>query len=66
MQFANLVTPETICDWHQKFVVMKYASKNRGLSATKERRANRAAMIIKIASKNTGWGNGGIHGVITH
>jgi len=66
MQFANLVTPETIYAWHRKFVAMKYAPKNRDLSAAKERRAKRDALIIKIASENTGWGYGRIQGIMQH
>jgi len=50
MQFANLVTPETIYAWHRKFVAMKYAPKNRDLSAAKARSAKRDALIIKIDS----------------
>ncbi len=66
MQFATLVTPETIYAWHRKFVAMKYAPKNRDLSAAKERRAKRDALIIKIASENAGWGYGRIQGMMQH
>ncbi|MBN1403945.1 MAG: hypothetical protein JW942_05705 [Opitutales bacterium] len=60
MQFATLVTPKTIYAWHRKFVAMKFAPKNRDLCAAKERSAKRDALIIKIASENTGWGYGRI------
>ncbi len=66
MQFANLVTPETIYAWHRKFVVMKYTPKGRDLSAAKARSAKRDALIIKIATENTGWGYGRIQGMMQH
>jgi len=66
MQFATLVTPETIYAWHRKFVAMKYAPKGRDLSAAKARSAKRDALIIKIASENAGWGNGRFQGMMQH
>ena len=64
IQFANLVTPETIYAWHRKFVAMKFALKNRDISAAKTCSAKRDALIIMIASENLGWGYGRIQGMM--
>lgn len=64
IQFANLVTPETIYAWHRKFVAMTFAPKNRDISAAKTSSAKRDALIIMIASENLGWGFGRIQGMM--
>ncbi len=64
MKIATLVTPETIYRWHRQFVAMAYGPKGRDHSVVHARRAERNALIIKLAVENSGWGYTRIQGVM--
>lgn len=63
-EIATLVTPETIYKWHRHFVAMKFSPKGRDHSAAHKRRAERNALIIRLATENAGWGYTRIQGVM--
>lgn len=65
-QYATLVTPQTIMDWHRKFVALKYTAKRTINTEGQKRMAAIRELTIKFAVENVDWGYGRIQGALAN
>jgi len=56
MQYASIVTPDTILYWHRKLVALKYTAKRKINTARQEEMALINELCVKFAEKNVTWG----------
>ncbi|WP_045747269.1 integrase core domain-containing protein [Actinoplanes rectilineatus] len=62
-QLRLLVRPETVLRWHRDLIASRHASSSRPLRAGRPRTIRSIrALVLRLASENTGWGYRRIHG----
>jgi hypothetical protein len=62
MQYASIVTPDTILAWHRKLVAMKYTAKRMMKTGRQKRMEVIRGLCVQFAEENMSWGYGRIQG----
>jgi hypothetical protein len=66
MQYASIVTPDTILAWHRKLVAMKYTAKRMMKTGRQKRMEVIRGLCVQFAEENTNWGYGRIQGALSN
>ena len=66
LQFASIVTPDTLLAWHRRLIAKKYdGSKNRG-AGRPPTAGDVKELILKMARENRSWGYTRIQGALAN
>lgn len=66
MQYASIVTPDTLLGWHRKLVALKYTAKRKINTERQEEMALIKEFCVKFAEENPTWGYGRIQGALSN
>ncbi|MBC8434815.1 MAG: hypothetical protein H8D93_00950 [Verrucomicrobia bacterium] len=66
MQYASIVTPDTILRWHRKLVALKYTAKRRIKTDRQQEMEVVKELCLKFAEENPSWGYGRIQGALAN
>ena len=55
MQFATIVTPETLLAWHRKLIAAKYDGSSKRNPGRPRIHAEVEALVIRMAGENRTW-----------
>lgn len=58
LQYASIVTPDTILRWHRKLVALKYTAKRKIKTDRQQEMEAIRELCIKFAEENASWGYG--------
>ena len=64
MQYASIVTPDTLLSWHRRLVALKYTAKRKINTERQEEMALIKELCVKFAEENLTWGYGRIQGAL--
>lgn len=64
IQYASIVTPDTILYWHRKLVALKYTAKRKIKTDRQKEMEIIKELCIKFADENPSWGYGRIQGAL--
>lgn len=64
MQYANIVSPDTILYWHRKLVALKYTAKRKIKTDRQKEMEVIKELCVKFAEENPSWGYGRIQGAL--
>src|SRR5215813_7421639 len=65
-QVATIVTPETLLAWHRKLIAQKYDGSSFRRPGRLPTRKEIAAVVIRMAEENRGWGYRRIQGALSN
>jgi putative transposase len=65
-QVATIVTPETLLAWHRKLIAQKYDGSSFRTSGRRPTRDEVAAIVVRMAEENRGWGYRRIQGALNN
>ena len=66
-EVANIVKPETILEWHRKFIARKFdGSRKRAYPGRPKTEAELEALIVRLAKENRSWGYDRIVGALAN
>ena len=63
-EFATLVTPRTLLDWHQRLIARKYDSNGKRSPGRPPAPEELRSLILKMAAENRSWGYTRIQGAL--
>lgn len=66
MEYATIVTPDTILRWHRKLVALKYTAKRRIKTDRQKEMELVREFCVKFAEENPTWGYGRIQGALSN
>ncbi|HAV14336.1 MAG TPA: hypothetical protein DCX06_12715 [Opitutae bacterium] len=66
LEYASIVTPDTILYWHRKFVALKYTAKRKINTERQEEMALIKELCVKFAEENLTWGYERIQGALAN
>ncbi|MBT62100.1 MAG: hypothetical protein CML13_02700 [Puniceicoccaceae bacterium] len=66
MQYASIVTPDTILAWHRKLVALKYTAKRMLKTDRQKRMEVIQELCVQFAEENMSWGYGRIQGALAN
>ena len=66
MQYASIVTPDTILHWHRKLVALKYTAKRKINTERQEEMSIIKELCVKFAEENPSWGYERIQGALAN
>jgi putative transposase len=66
MQFAKIVTPETLLAWHRKLIVNKYDGSAQRKPGRPKIDADVEALVVRMAQENRTWGYERIVGALAN
>ncbi|MGB0415494.1 MAG: transposase [Coraliomargarita sp.] len=66
MQYATIVSPDTILGWHRRLVALKYTAKRRIKTDRQKEMELIKEFCIKFAEENPSWGYGRIQGALSN
>ncbi len=66
MQYASIVTPDTILYWHRKLVALKYTAKRKINTERQEEMVIIKELCVKFAEENPSWGYERIQGALAN
>ena len=66
LEYASIVTPDTILYWHRKLVALKYTAKRKINTERQEEMVIIKELCVKFAEENTSWGYERIQGALAN
>ena len=66
MQYASIVTPDTLLGWHRRLVALKYTAKRRIKTDRQKEMEVIKEFCVKFAEENPTWGYGRIQGALSN
>jgi hypothetical protein len=66
LEYASIVTPDTILYWHRKLVALKYTAKRKINTDRQEEMAVIKEFCVKFAEENPKWGYARIQGALAN
>jgi len=66
LEYASIVTPDTILYWHRKLVALKYTAKRKINTERQEEMAVIKEFCVKFAEENPKWGYARIQGALAN
>jgi len=66
MQYASIVTPDTLLYWHRRLVALKYTAKRKINTERQEEMVIIKELCVKFAEENPSWGYGRIQGALSN
>jgi len=66
IQYASIVTPDTILRWHRKLIALKYTAKRKIKTDRQQEMEVVKELYLKFADENPSWGYGRIQGALSN
>tara|TARA_B100001971_G_scaffold186646_1_gene186736 strand:- start:699 stop:1163 length:465 start_codon:yes stop_codon:yes gene_type:complete len=66
LEYASIVTPDTILAWHRRLVALKYTAKRRLKADRQKRMEVIQELCVQFAEENMSWGYGRIQGALAN
>lgn len=64
MQYASIVTPDTLLGWHGRLVALKYTAKRKIQTDRQKEMLLIKELCVKFAEENSSWGYERIQGAV--